>query len=124
MSEPFRDDHEAAIERADALEHELDETKRERDALKTEVEQLRQARESASERKRDRKQRRKALKRAVKEKLAAGEQPRSPWLAFGILVVAVGIVVFAGMGVIADLVMLTFVGIVVAALVKKPPASS
>jgi hypothetical protein len=39
----FRDDHEAAVQRADALERELAQTKEERERLQAEVEQMRQA---------------------------------------------------------------------------------
>jgi hypothetical protein len=39
----FRDDHDAALARADALEQELDRAKRERDALKAQVEKLEHA---------------------------------------------------------------------------------
>jgi len=39
----FRDDHEAAVQRADALERELAQTKEERERLQDEVERMRQA---------------------------------------------------------------------------------
>ena len=38
----YRDDHEAAVQRADALERELDESKQERDRLQAEIEHMRQ----------------------------------------------------------------------------------
>jgi hypothetical protein len=72
----FRDDHDAAIARADALETEVERTKRERDELAAKVKQLEQENaEHEHRRSREDKQRVRAEKRANKERKPRASSP-------------------------------------------------